>query len=262
MFVAERSISFTETEARAAIANSVSWAETLRRLGLRDAGGNHLTLKKYAALWQISTDHFDPYASSRGARPNRIPLSEVLVENSTYHRGHLKDRLFFEGIKDRRCEMCGQGEVWRGRVMSLILDHINGIANDHRLENLRVLCPNCAATLDTHCGRKNRRPPIERVCQWCERVFVVKYPSHRYCSSRCGHHAPPPPGPKPETRKVERPPYEQLLREIAETNYSAVGRKYGVSDNAIRKWVRWYERERERQRDEALESVALRSGSS
>jgi transposase-like protein len=47
-------------------------------------------------------------------------------------------------------------------------------------------------------------------------------------------------------RKVERPPYDQLLREIEETSYLAVGRKYGVSDNAIRKWVLWYEREAER----------------
>ena len=59
------------------------------------------------------------------------------------------------------------------------------------------------------------------------------------------------PGPEPnrlravQARTVERPPYEQLLREISETSWSAVGRKYGVSDNAVRKWVRWYESERE-----------------
>jgi hypothetical protein len=52
--------------------------------------------------------------------------------------------------------------------------------------------------------------------------------------------------PRPDTRKVERPSYDQLLREIEETSYLAVGRKYCVSDNAIRKWVRWYEREVER----------------
>ncbi|HWE08150.1 MAG TPA: hypothetical protein VG325_02275, partial [Solirubrobacteraceae bacterium] len=46
--------------------------------------------------------------------------------------------------------------------------------------------------------------------------------------------------PRPERRKVERPPYEQLLREIEELGYSGVGRTYGVSDNAVRKWVRWY----------------------
>jgi transposase-like protein len=47
--------------------------------------------------------------------------------------------------------------------------------------------------------------------------------------------------PRPETRKVERPPYDVLMAELAASNYSAVGRKYGVSDNAVRKWVRWYE---------------------
>jgi transposase-like protein len=47
------------------------------------------------------------------------------------------------------------------------------------------------------------------------------------------------------TRRVERPPYDRLRREIAESSYAAVGRRYGVSDNAIRKWVRSYEREEE-----------------
>ena len=52
--------------------------------------------------------------------------------------------------------------------------------------------------------------------------------------------------PNPQARKVERPPYEKLLEEIEATSYVAVGRKYGVSDNAVRKWVRFYERQRER----------------
>ena len=47
----------------------------------------------------------------------------------------------------------------------------------------------------------------------------------------------------PALHRVERPPYHELSAEIAATSYSAVGRKYGVSDNAIRKWVRAYERE-------------------
>ena len=49
----------------------------------------------------------------------------------------------------RRCELCGQTESWRGRTMALILDHVNGVPTDNRLENLRIVCPNCAATLDT-----------------------------------------------------------------------------------------------------------------
>src|SRR4051794_2182787 len=235
---------YSEDEARAAGAASRSYAEALRRLGLRAAGGNHRVIKKYVALWGISVDHFDPYASQRrgGAQAQRPrPLSEVLVEHSTYSRGQLKERLFQEGLRDRACQLCGQGEEWRGRRMSLILDHINGIGDDNRLENLQIVCPNCAATLDTHCGRQNRR---ERVCLRCEATFWPERPGQRYCGPECGRHAPPRPGPRPHLRKVPRPPYAQLVREVHAMGWSAVGRRYGVSDNAVRKWVAQYERER------------------
>jgi transposase-like protein len=60
--------------------------------------------------------------------------------------------------------------------------------------------------------------------------------------------------PRPHTRKVERPSYEQLLREIEESSYVAVGRRYGVSDNAIRKWILFHKREQERLEREAAQS--------
>lgn len=44
------------------------------------------------------------------------------------------------------------------------------------------------------------------------------------------------------------------MHEIEATSYLAVGRKYGVSDNAVRKWVRFYKRQIER---EAAEREAL-----
>jgi hypothetical protein len=62
--------------------------------------------------------------------------------------------------------------------------------------------------------------------------------------------------PKPDQRKVERPPYEKLMEEIKATSYLAVGRKYGVSDNAVRKWVRFYEQQIERERTEAKSADA------
>ena len=135
--------------------------------------------------------------------------------------------------------------MWRGKPLGLILDHINGVRDDNRLENLRIVCPNCAATLETHCGRKNRLEPLERSCLLCGARFRAKTARQRYCSRACGTRSPRPSRgvPKPERRRVERPPYDQLMRAIAETSYVAVGRRYGVSDNAIRKWVRQYERE-------------------
>jgi hypothetical protein len=232
---------YDEQDVRDAVAVSQSFAEALRRLGLRAAGGNFRTIKKWCVRWDISTAHFNPnVARRRSTRKRRMPLSEILVRESSYHRGHLKRRLFEEGVKDRRCELCGQDEWWHGRVMSLVLDHINGQANDNRIENLRIVCPNCAATLDTHCGRNL---PRRRTCLRCETEFEPLNLAHRYCSLSCGGGGQSRNDPRPTLRKVTRPPYAQLVEEVRALGYCAAGRRYGVSDTAIRKWLRRYERE-------------------
>jgi len=234
---------YTVQEARCALAASFSYAETLRRLGLCPAGGNWLTLQRWDKRWCISTEHFDRNASSAARlRANARPLAEILVEGSPYSRSSLKKRLWAEGLKPRSCELCGQGELWNGRPLGLILDHINGVRDDNRLENLQIVCPNCAATLDTHCGRRNRRD-VTRTCERCASGFRPNRPGQRYCSSACGVRYERKGKPNPGLRRTERPPHDELLRQIAATSYSAVGRKYGVFDNAIRKWVRQYELE-------------------
>ena len=238
-----RQIPFSEADLRAAIAGSLTWADALRALGYAPKGSNYETLKRWAAIWEISTDHFDPNAArALRTRARAIPLDQVMVENSPYRRGQLKDRLFAAGLKQRSCEICGQGEIWNGRRMSLVLDHINGVSNDHRLENLQVVCANCAATLETHCGRNL---PRERTCPGCGQGFAPRHIRHRYCSQACWGtiYSERKLGvPQPHLRRVERPSYEQLKEDVAAMSMLAVGRKYGVSDNAVRKWIRWYER--------------------
>jgi len=212
-------------------------AEVLRHFGLRPAGGNHRLLRRWLTEWDISIEHFAGTPPPRRREP--IPLDEVLVEHSAYNRCNLKQRLYDAELKDRMCELCGQNEYWNEGHMSLILDHVNGVADDNRLENLRIVCANCNATLDTHCGRQNRRPVEESVCLRCGRTFSRLNRRQRYCSRSCGTRYD-----RTDRRKVARPPYEQLVAEVAATSWSAVGRRYGVSDNAVRKWVRAYERER------------------
>ncbi len=131
--------------------------------------------------------------------------------------------------------MCGQGEIWFGKKISLILDHINGINNDNRLINLRIVCPNCAASLDTHCGKNVKY--IKNECAYCKTLTKNK----KYCSNKCYSLD------KKNTirncipyRKQNRPTFDILKLEIDNLGYSGTGIKYNVSDNTIRKWEKFY----------------------
>jgi len=229
---------YTELDAREAVAAARNYSDAIRRVGLRPVGGNYRLFKRYVNdVWRIPTDHFDPASFGfRGTRRSARPMHEILVEHSTYSRSALKRRLYEAGVKQPACELCGQGGQWRGKSMSLILDHVNGVWDDNRLENLRIVCPNCNATLDTHCGRHNRRGRPDRECRVCGATFKPKAANQRHCGRFCGtRHL------MGKNRRVDRPPFDQLMRELAATSYVAVGRKYGVSDNAIRKWLKTYE---------------------
>jgi hypothetical protein len=245
---------YTNDQVREAVSASPSLTAALRRLGLRPAGGNHQTLRKLIKELDIPTDHFQPIWNLRAPfTGTATPLSDVLVENTHYNRSDLKRRLYESGLKQRKCELCDQGESWRGRPMSLILDHINGVPTDNRLDNLRIVCPNCAATLATHCGRKNRIEVTPRGCLHCGAEFMPRYATHRYCSQACGVHSKGPRRPQPARRKVERPSHEQLLADVESMSFVAIGRKYGVSDNAVRKWLGCYEYQRELEERRARE---------
>lgn len=189
----------------------------LRRLGLCSAGGNHKTVRRWIKELGLDSSHL--VEGARVARKPIVdptPLDQVMVEGSTYSRSHLKKRLIRSGLLKEVCSLCGQPPVWRGKRMSLILDHINGRNNDHRMENLRLVCPNCNATLETFCGRNPPQQP------------KVDGRLHGR--------------PNLKQRRVQRPPYQALLSEIEEAGYEAVGRKYGVSGSAIRKWIACYKK--------------------
>jgi HNH endonuclease len=84
------------------------------------------------------------------ARPRRPPLSVILQKSRS--RCTIKRRLLLAGMLRNECDICGLSE-WRGEPLSIQIDHINGIRDDHRLENLRMLCPNCHSQTKTFAGR-------------------------------------------------------------------------------------------------------------
>lgn len=217
-----------------AVENSKSITDVIKYLGLRTAGGNYAVIKKYIKLYGIDTSHFTPQSEIIKIVVDRFvrkPLSEILIKNKfNLCSSSVKERLYKEGLKKRKCELCGQEEIWMGKRMSLILDHKNGIHSDWRIENLRIVCPNCNATLDTHCGKNN----IKKKCTKCN--IQIKHKG-KFCRNCYGEELQG--KPKFNTRKVKnRPDEKQLFKDINELGYCGTGRKYGVSDNAIRKWLK------------------------
>lgn len=88
-----------------------------------------------------------------GTKHEKIPLDEILSgKHGHYPRHKLKKRLIKECVLEYKCDECSSTE-WQGKPLSLHLDHINGIPTDHRVENLRFMCPNCHSQTDTYCGK-------------------------------------------------------------------------------------------------------------
>ena len=151
---------WTEDDLRKAVAQTKSRRGVLKLLGLRAAGGNYAQVKKYITYYNIDTTHFTGMTWNKGLRgigKPRIALPDILVKNSDYQSYKLKKRLFREGLKIPRCEECGWAQTSQDGRIPLELDHINGNSSDNRLENLRVLCPNCHSLKPTHRGRNQKR---------------------------------------------------------------------------------------------------------
>lgn len=215
------------------VKKSHNLTDLCKNIGLKPYCGNRQTVKKYIAMYNLDISHFK-ISKNNNVPKNKIELSEILVEKSTYtHTTNLKKRLYDEGLKEHECELCGQGEEWNGMKISLILDHINGVNNDNRIENLRIVCPNCNAGLPTHGGKnKKNKYKYKSKKNKCIDCSIEIHNSSKRCL-KCSSLS---------QRKVDRPCLEQLLSDVKETNYSATGRKYGVSDSTIKKWIKNYEK--------------------
>lgn len=82
-----------------------------------------------------------------------MPLDTLL--SGSRARSHVKRRLLHAGLLENKCSICGIAD-WLGQELHMHIDHINGVGDDHRLENLRMLCPNCHSQTATYSGRNVR----------------------------------------------------------------------------------------------------------
>lgn len=226
---------YTKEKIEEIVNESKSFSDVTKKFGLNHQYyGNRQTIKKYIELYKIDISHFGDYNKSNRFN-KKIELSDILIKDSKYiNNVALKNRLYKIGLKKRNCELCDQGEEWKGKKMSLILDHINGTHNDNRIENLRIVCPNCNSTLDTHCGKNNSLKNLKKIKYGIlinDNVDFRKIQTIEKINSQI------------KRRKVIRPEYEILLIDVKELGYKGTGRKYSVSDNCIRKWVKNYEKD-------------------
>ena len=234
--------SYTIEEFKSAVQVSYSIAQALTKLGVSPRGGNYRVFKKFEKLYEIDTSHFTGQGHLRGKTHNfnTIPLGEILVKDYEYSSNKLRKRLISEGIKEHKCECCGLNE-WLGEPIPLELDHIDGDHYNNILENLKILCPNCHAKTPTYRGKNKKNKKSETIRTKTERIRTKKVYNCLSCdielSGKCKTNLCVSCYSKSQ-RRVERPPIEQLLREVQESSYVSVGKKYGVSDKTICKWLK------------------------
>lgn len=138
------------------VAKSFSVAEVLRALGLKVTGANYKTIHRAVQRLALDTSHWTGQGHLKGKSHDwskSQKLEEILIEKSTYtNTFRLKRRLLKAGLLLNKCYICSINE-WLGKKLVLQLDHMNGDHFDNRIENLRLLCPNCHSQTETFAGK-------------------------------------------------------------------------------------------------------------
>ena len=153
---------YTDSALIEAVQSSRSIRQVLAKLGLSPTGANYVSIQRHLRRLQLDTTHMRGQGWLEGGTSfpwaNPQPLESILIENSAYQStSHLKRRIIRDGILPNSCALCGLPPSWQGQPLILILDHINGNRSDHRIENLRLLYPNCNSQQPTFAGKNKGR---------------------------------------------------------------------------------------------------------
>ncbi len=155
-----RKRNWTFSQLEKAVKSSFSYRAVLIKLNLYPSGGNYEQIKKYIQEISLDISHFKGKGWNSGLKgigKPRIPLEQILRRNISFQSFKLKKRLFATKLKPQYCEICGWAQETTDGYLPLELDHINGDHHDNRLENLRILCPNCHSLQPTHRGKNRKR---------------------------------------------------------------------------------------------------------
>lgn len=211
---------------------SSSLGEILKIFGLENKGGNSRTLKRRLDEENIDYSHIKLGLNSNKGRKfyvESLSFEELFRENSPHGRSTLKKYIIKNSLIPYKCSKCGLENLWNGKPLVLILDHINGIPNDDRLENLRFLCPNCNSQEDTFAGKNVKHIKKHTFCVDCGTEITNGCKRCVKCSPRVR-----------KRNASKMPPKEQLYLEICNLTNVEIGKKYNVTETAVRKWLKKY----------------------
>jgi 5-methylcytosine-specific restriction endonuclease McrA len=220
---------------------AITFSQVEINLGLSSPSGG---LRKYIKTCKIPMPNYLGIAASNLlSQKGRKKISvNDLCEDSLIATGVIKNFLLKEGMKTPACEKCGWKEMREDGKIPIELHHLNGDNSDNRLCNLQILCPNCHSLTPSY-GGKNKLSKLRRTKQE-ERAVYYYEPKYNcktcgklgygiYCSIQCSHIA--------QRKVMNRPTKEELADKINKYSWTAIGRMYGVSDKAVKKWAKQYE---------------------
>ena len=230
---------YTDKDIIEATASSSSYAQVIKKLGRKPAGGNYVVVKRHIQRLQLDVSHFSGKIWNKGGSFPSLPVTDYLVHGGKKITSHkLKNKLLTSGLKQHMCEKCGNTE-WLKQPIPLELHHIDGDHINNTIENLILICPNCHTFTPNYRGKgikqsspnhpnpKPQRTPKQKKLVFCECGTMINKRSHR--CNRCAHLV---------FIKISWPQTEQLIQMIKDSSFSAVAQQLGVSDTAVRKRIK------------------------
>lgn len=146
------------------VSNSFSSSEACEKLGMAGKSGSVTRFRKFLDDNKIDYSHWTGQLWSKGKTcldddrlRNNKDNSLIFTEKSNASSHYVRSLLLKHKIKEYKCEQCDITNNWNNKPINLQMDHINGDRKDHRLENLRWLCPNCHSQTETFCSRNRTK---------------------------------------------------------------------------------------------------------
>ena len=243
---------YSESEIADFIAESSNFAEVLNKMERSsNSGSNRLLISHYAKEHNLDISHFNNFSNIRTPK-------DIFIEKSSASQNTVRKYYKRGNYSEYKCAICGLEPFWNGMELTMTLDHINGINNDHRLENLRWICPNCDRQLPTYgtkrkkkhtyckeCGveisYKNKtglckecyvKPP--NTCLICGCLIDNESTHCRKCAALCREQS------AIQSRIDNGITRDFLKNEIRTKSFLQIAKDQGVTDNTIRKWCKRY----------------------